>query len=981
MKRRLFLGVVIFFSIFFFSKNNVFAVGPTIVEADITMSTTWTKAESPYILRPQFDGKTIFVNSNLTIEPGVVVKFNNKNTTFNILGSLSAIGTPEEKIMFTSLKDDVHGGDSNNDGTLTVPQRGDWYAIINNGQSAFDNVSVLYGSSSPGTAALFSFKNTFTVRNSTVQDALYAGIGLYNVTEAVIEHNIITGNAVGVYLYRFVSGKVLKIANNTIAGNTGFGARVDGLIFWQPQYPLDLRGNWWGDVSGPYYKRTIFSLPENLLGKGNKVGDGILFDSWLGSDPTVIPTGCVENCFSNVMFLPGLKASRLYKEGAFGTEDQLWIPNYFGDDVNNLALSNTGQSINTVYTNDVLDEVVLPVVGGNIYKAFLEKLADLKSGSTINDYQAFAYDWRINVEDIVKNGTLYPNNVIRSAITDLETLAESSKSEKVTLVAHSNGGLLAKAMMLELEQLGKVDIVDKIVFVGTPQMGTPLALLSLLYGYDESALLGTLVDRKDARALAENMPGAYGLLPSTEYFNRMNDPFITFTSLRTRYKDFADAYGEKINNPAEFGEFLSGEVDGRDKPAKSVVDFENVLGKNFLEKASATHARLDAWIPPEGVEVIQIAGWGLDTVSGIEYTEKEKARCYSTGSSPVPSCTGIGEYEPVYEPHFTVDGDEVVVAPSALMLSDASNVKKYWVDLWSYDDPLTIERKHKDLFEVAPIKQFLSSIITGMYPSTSLPENIKDYRPNPDGLNSEATRLRMSLYSPLDIHLYDDAGHHTGPKAITVEGEQHIVFEEGIPNSYYYQFGDRKNVGFGGGEHIRVQMDGTAVGSYTLKLEEIRVTDTGEAVTTHTTFENLPVTSDTTVTLSIPENGLADMGVLSADMNDDGTEDYTVAPVLGGTATLDTLPPEAVIGFDPATKKLAIRGTDNLTKNVMVATGENRTILSDEADNTTMIGFGKYNEAGKQIKFEMQSLAYGTMEVAFSSASLNYEWALEKNGD
>ena len=56
---------------------------------------------------------------------------------------------------------------------------------------------------------------------------------------------------------------------------------------------------------------------------------------------------------------------------------------------------------------------------------------------------------------------------------------------------------------------------------------------------------------------------------------------------------------------------------------------------------------------------------------------------------------------------------------------------------------------------------------------------------------------------------------------------------------------------------------------------------------------------------------------------------------------------------------------------VTVATGENGTILSDEADNTTTIGFGKYNEAGKQIKFEMQSLAYGTMEITLSPAFLN----------
>ncbi len=60
---------------------------------------------------------------------------------------------------------------------------------------------------------------------------------------------------------------------------------------------------------------------------------------------------------ANVLFLPGIKASRLYKKGTLGTEDQLWLPNYFGNDLKDLALDGDGKSVNSVYAKDILSQV------------------------------------------------------------------------------------------------------------------------------------------------------------------------------------------------------------------------------------------------------------------------------------------------------------------------------------------------------------------------------------------------------------------------------------------------------------------------------------------------------------------------------------------------------------------------------------------------------------------------------------------------
>jgi len=378
---------------------------------------------------------------------------------------------------------------------------------------------------------------------------------------------------------------------------------------------------------------------------------------------------------SNVLFFPGIKASKLYKRGSI-FEDQLWPPNYFGNDVLELALDENGGSINDVYTRDIISEVGAPWTGSNIYKTFMGKLASLKSDGTINDYKLFAYDWRKSVEDTAQNRTPYPDGEIKSAVAEIRTLAETAQNEKVTIVAHSMGGLLAKAVMMELEKSGEAEKVDKIVFVDTPQMGTPLAILSMLYGYDESLIIGTLMNQSQARMLAENLPGAYDLLPSQKYFLRMENPFITFSSERTLYKDFKDAYGEGIDSADEFEKFLTGEGDGREKPAANDTDFENVLHGSMIKEALEMHERIDSWMPPDGVQAIEIAGWGLDTIFGIDYAEKEDVKCYAYMGYLVPSCVGMNEYKPVYEPKFTVDGDKVVTTPSSLMLSEGENVKK-----------------------------------------------------------------------------------------------------------------------------------------------------------------------------------------------------------------------------------------------------------------------------------------------------------------
>jgi len=116
-----------------------------IVTEDVTVDTTWVTGTVYWIQAYDF-----YVEATLTIQPGVVVKFDTDkgpDLSLGDNGRLLAQGTEAAPIVFTSFRDDSAGGDTNGDGDLTVPAPADWGRVSTNGHpgSVFRHVHVRYG--------------------------------------------------------------------------------------------------------------------------------------------------------------------------------------------------------------------------------------------------------------------------------------------------------------------------------------------------------------------------------------------------------------------------------------------------------------------------------------------------------------------------------------------------------------------------------------------------------------------------------------------------------------------------------------------------------------------------------------------------------------------------------------------------------------------------------------------------------------------
>lgn len=839
-----------------------------------------SKDNIPYIV------KSIYVYSGavLTIGPGAVLKIL-PDAYFAIEGTLNmGSSSSTDKTIITSIKDDSILGDTNGDGS-TTPLAGDWPAIRFEAGSKGTLLNTiihygggtLYDSTIAAVTAFPMIKNrggNLILDNVTLTNT--GNYGIYQTSGGTtITHSEIADS---VYYGVLVTGGTMSIHSTSIHNNQGYGVFNSSAA-----NIVDATNNWWGAFGGPTHA-------SNPFGSGDRVSDNVDYEQWLTEEPQGT---CVVNCFSNVLFLPGVMGSNLYDL----TGNRVWLSDNDAEaDYLHMNASGTSEH-QDITTKDAMSTADGQQLNTNIYKSFL---LEMKSWETAYGITATTtpYDWRLDYESNVTQGRKLTNGTISYlvppeaghdsyVIETLKQLASTSKTGKVTIIAHSQGGLLTKALTNKLG-VDASKYIDKIIFIATPQLGTPEAVARILLGTD-AGITGAISNAK-VRDLAQHMQSASNLLPSAEYFHYVDDPVITIAS--STLPDWSNPYVTTIHSSQGVYNFMADIAHTHTKPAYADLTNPEIVDQPFLDRAKAVHDNLDHWLPPRGVQLTVIAGWGEETLSGIDF--KSERSCVRVESVIIQSRTSYycAEWggKVTHNSRHVIDGDGTVLEPSALWLNGAISTR-YWVDLLLYNSDWHIDRDHKNILEVPQLRTLLANILTGS--TASLPTYLSNTAPQYTG---NIPRLHFTLHSPLSLEFYDLLGNHVGYSTTTG------LVDHNIPGVRYERYGDVQWLSVPKELKGKLMMHGTGSGSFALDVEEVN----GNKVIVTTSFEEILSSTSTVVTMNItPLISATGSSTLVVDQDGNGTTDLILQAKQNGVVT----PPIFIPDTTPPTTTATTTGT------------------------------------------------------------------------
>ena len=899
-----FLATIEIILVFGFTASPVRA--ETRVQGYIQDGTVWTAENSPYLLE---DNVTVPDSATLTIGPGVSVGLASDvnpddlgyTPAFYVNGGrLSIQGTGKNRVSINGIVGISINGGSISNGSADIADadftggaglsfnesRGtigsSTITGANQGLYLHDSIVSVWGSRIKGnqTGIYVQPHRVFMVDNDLNSRSLKGsgngkvvadGLAMKAIADSNIRFGVDgIGNAsqsiaingqLAVAPEIFASSS-LVIRGSSIADNTGRAVYNNG------SFTVDAAGNWWGSASGP-----VTAGANSIQGQVNAA-------PWLTAEPPLDGDNDPPDCCSSILFLPGLEGTRLYSIvpnpiSQFiripTTTDQLWEPHGYSN-VTALYLKANGSSTDSSIYSGAPVDTALGMYG--VYGKFMSYLDGLVKKGTVSEWRAFGYDWREPVAEVVAGSEirqLAEATTTESLVRTVADLAARSKTGKVTIVAHSNGGLVAKDLVKTLADTGKSNLIDSVISVAVPYLGTPSAIPKMLNGYEESIAYGLIATEAHMRGLGANMPSAYSLLPSRGFFSSVADAFKPTIAYASTTMDSFDAQSAFIADAGNAHQAVPNSSSDVTSPIKG-----NQL---LMAAADAIHGLLDPFVWPTAIARFAIVGWNAETPKQTSYS--------SSG----------------YTVENTYAGDGTVIAPSA----DYNAGQAVSVDLKTQSD---IEKKditHGNILEASTTVAAIDSIVSN--PATDNTKVLDQISKLPgvtigslDWAHVDDARrdLEISTHSPVALNVYDNQGRHTGeipmPAQLVgkVEDGFYTFYENGIPGSSFHKLGDH---GDGhadesvtvpdDGNKYTVVVNGTAAGSFELDVDRIYATTTVDSVS----WKGMPVDPLTVATTTIISGGnpmipnlASSTSALSLDINGDGTVDATSSP----NTSLDT---------------------------------------------------------------------------------------------
>jgi hypothetical protein len=361
-----------------------------------------------------------------------------------------------------------------------------------------------------------------------------------------------------------------------------------------------------------------------------------------------------------------------------------------------------------------------------------------------------------------------------------------------------------------LDAYGK-NSVRKLVFVGTPHLGSPQAGKMIIEGenYKIPWLSPTVFE-----SLASNYPSVHQLLPHPIYFDS--------------YQGYIKPYGltDKNKPLLNYEETKGFFLDTNNKNPKMFEKAESFFAKNLPDFDFT----------------------GIDTYNIVS--------C----KNPTPSVYDLAFGNDSFGYIVRASGDGTVPFVSANYINIANSHKYY--------------TKNIDHGEM-PSADGIRGLILGI-----LKEDIN--LENNVSIDSSVCYFKgksLSWHSPVEVHIYDQSGNHTGPIA-------NNGIEYGIPGVDYEVSGHNKFIFLptDEGQQYQVVAKGLDLGTFDLRISEI---DNGQYLTTQI-FNDVPVNTTTSVSLLV--TNVSQDNALEV-IQDGQAIQVNASASLEGEGALDLIPP------------------------------------------------------------------------------------------
>lgn len=552
-----------------------------------------------------------------------------------------------------------------------------------------------------------------------------------------------------------------------------------------------------------------------------------------------------------VVIIPGVLGSRLeMHSGNSATDSQnmkreeVWpnanamIGSSSDQYLNNLLLNTDGEPVagKKIIATDIIRTVTtsIPFVSEKVYSPLIEALKNegYQEGKTLF---VAPYDWRMSA-----------THAAQTIGTVIQKAMHGTPSRKIDIIAHSMGGIVAESY---LATASSTSFVDKLILVGTPQLGAPAAFKALQFGSDLGFRIGPLVllNPHEVKKVVQNMPGIYELLPSQRY-----------TTIEGGYL---------INNQNGNHATLGFESTTQLMTASS----SNERNALLLTQAAQFHALMDTH-SADAKNIYNIVGC-QNPFTPMQFVLQD--------DGGVRIVRG--------------NGDGTVPVASAM---NYANTYHTYFSLYSENSA-----DHEELVKNAKLLSLIVSLLKNTTSSLTLntlgiSTSTKDCFGSRHQISKDTT-LEIDATGPITIGAYDARGNYTGATSTIMNPPQNLPSKktgsivERIPESTYESIAKSRFLLLPASGTYRIVIHGQATGTLDIELRSY-----GDAanITHESTYIHIPITSNTVAQFPLSNTNPAPSLTVSSSNTPSlkATSSRSISPtaILSTSTRNDITPPQ-----------------------------------------------------------------------------------------